>query len=214
MAQVETLQASGRGLMMGIAIAPGDRTAYTSGRDGTVVGWDLDGARRLERPFAPARAPATRALAGTGHGAPIVTTNARGFVNLFDRRAAPGRADPGRAHRPARRGSGAGRAHGRDHVGDGGLRFWDTATGRQLGGVETTHEHDWVMAFSGDGRWLAVGGGGATAGLWDARRRSQGHRRPQVLDLSLSRDGRRWRRPCAATPLPAASSSTPCRTSG
>ena len=193
MAQVETLEASGRGPMMGIAIAPGDDTAHTAGRDGTVVSWDLKGARRLERPFALAgTARATRVLAGTGHGAPIMTTNARGFVDLFDaRRLRPaGRVRVGRTDPLGVEVAPDGRAVATTSA-DGGLRFWDTGTGRQLGGVETTHEDDWVMAYSGDGRWLAVGGGGATTGLWDARRRVlEGSIDRQVLDVGLSRDGK------------------------
>ena len=44
----------------------------------------------------------------------------------------------------------------------GGYSFWDVRAGRRLGGAQTVHASGLdALPFSGDGRWLAVGGGGS-----------------------------------------------------
>ena len=48
---LETLEARGIGLVQDLEVAADGRTAYSAGRDGTVIAWDLTGERRWERPF-------------------------------------------------------------------------------------------------------------------------------------------------------------------
>ena len=193
-AAVETLQARGRGLIVGLAITPDGRTAYSAGRDGTVVAWDLDGDRRLERPLSAMGRPlAPRSLSVASHGSQAATTDARGFVDLFDTRTLrltgririPGGAPASAAMAPNGRTLAASTANGE-------LGFWDVATRRLLGPIQRAHaDGAAALAYSADGRWLASGGGGHDIVLlWDARRRTTVHTVVRtVADLSLSNDG-------------------------
>ncbi len=64
------------------------RTAYSGGRDGTVIAWDLTGERRWERRFDVRGArPAWRAsLATTADGSQFAVLAAHGGVDVFDGR--------------------------------------------------------------------------------------------------------------------------------
>jgi WD40 repeat protein/DNA-binding SARP family transcriptional activator len=193
-AAVETLQARGRGLVVDLAIVRDGGIAYSAGRDGTVVAWDLDGARRLERPFSAAgRALAPRSLTVAAHGSQVATTDAHGFVDLFDSRTrrltGRVRVDGGQpaaaAIAPDGRTLAAITARGE-------LGVWDVRTGRPLGPLQPAHADagEVTLTFSAGGRWLASGGGGDIVRLWDARRRTTVETLARaVADLSLNKDG-------------------------
>ena len=84
---VERLAAGGTGLVQGLEITADGRTAYSGGRDGTVIAWDLTGERRWERRFdARGMAPARRSrLAVTADGSQFAVVAVDG-VDLFDGR--------------------------------------------------------------------------------------------------------------------------------
>jgi WD40 repeat protein/DNA-binding SARP family transcriptional activator len=214
---VRTLQARGIGLVQDLQVARDGRTAYSAGRDGTVIAWDLTGDRGWERPFGAGTSPVEASLITGGRGSSFAAIDARGYVDLFDSRSlrhvarfgpgrrtgAPLRADPDLARSLRPRDvpvSGAAVApDGRTlalATNDGRLAFWDTRTRRRLGKPQTAHAHPaWALSFSADGRWLATGGGDSLLGLWDARRRTAAtsvaldNDHQAVSDLSLSPDG-------------------------
>jgi WD40 repeat protein len=191
-AAVETLEARGRGLVVDLAIARDGRTAYSAGRDGTLVAWDLHGTRRLERPFGAAgRALAPRSLTVAREGSQLATTDAHGFIDLFDNRTL---ALTGRIRLDRGQPGGAAIApDGRTlaaSTADGSLGFWDVRTRRPLAEPEPAHSGAaWALTFSADGRWLATGGGSLVV-LWDARRRTTVETLVRTVeDLSFSKDG-------------------------
>ena len=169
------------------------RTAYSAGRDGTVVAWDLEGSRRLERPFAPEPgALRPRALSVAVRGAPIAVADADGRVELFDSRSLR---RIGRIPLPGgRRGGVALSPDGGTLAAvttDGALGFWAVRSGRRLGDLQPAGGGAANgLTFSPDGRWLTASGGGNLLRLWDARRRvSVGTLERSVADVSFSRDG-------------------------
>jgi WD40 repeat protein len=215
---VETLEARGIGPVQDLAVAADGRTAYSAGRDGTVIVWDLTGERRWERPFGVtgiSRVPASLTVAARGSHFAVI--DARGFVDVFEsstlrltariepRLEGSGPAlpvDPRRTNKiRAGRGRVTGAALAADGrtlaltTADGRLEFWDTRTRTPLGKPLTAHAgRAWAVAFSADGRWLATSGGDALVRVWDARRRSAAgvvalNDFQSVSDLSLSPDG-------------------------
>jgi WD40 repeat protein len=192
---VETLDASGIGLVQAVELASDHRTAYSAGRDGTVIIWDVTGERRWERPFAAHATPWVSPPLATGaSGSRFGVIDARGFVNLFmsDSLRPAGRI------RPAGRVTGA--AVSRDGrtvvtttttLTEGALEFWDARTRRRLGPPRPDLPHaESMLTFSDDGRWLAVGGIGRIVRLWDARRRVEVRSAlVDAADLAFSPDG-------------------------
>jgi WD40 repeat protein len=191
---LETLEARGIGLVQDLQVAGDGRTAYSAGRDGVVIAWDLSGERRWERPFGEAgarRLPGS--LSAAARGSHLAVIDARGFVDLFESRTLRRTV----RIRPGRRGV-AGAAVAPDGrmlviaTERGELEFWDTRTRRRVGEPLTAHaDAAWVLSFSADGRWLATGGGDSMVRIWDARRRAPAANAPMgnVADLSLSPDG-------------------------
>jgi WD40 repeat protein len=208
-----------------VAMAPDGRTAYTAGQDGALIAWDLAGSRRLGRLFtAPARGPqifpaivrggrptefapegvpvplAGLAVATTRDGRTFVVPDGAGYVDVFDGRTlartrrlpiAPGRKVAAVALAPDGQTLAAITA-------DGHLRFADLRNpGRPERLRHPYADLAWTLAFSGDGRWLAVGGGPSpTLRVWDVRRRtvvSTSFLPPFAIpaDIAFSPDGRR-----------------------
>src|SRR6185436_18345523 len=106
---------------------------YSAMGDGTLVAWDLDGARRLHRPLQNAGRPlAPRSLAVAAGGARFAITDADA-VDVFDSRTlrlttripVPGGRAGGVVFAPDGRTLAAVTAGGE-------LGFWDMATGRPL----------------------------------------------------------------------------------
>ncbi|MGZ8480909.1 MAG: WD40 repeat domain-containing protein, partial [Candidatus Limnocylindria bacterium] len=191
---VERLAAGGTGLVQGLDVTADGRTAYSAGRDGTVIAWDLTGERRWERRFdvsgaAPAR-PSRLAVTADGSRFAVVTVDG---VDLFDGRRLrrTGHFQPARGH-----------AVGVALAPDGGtlamattggmLELWDPRARRRL--VEPQIAHAYApnaLTFSGDGRWLATGDSSIVK-LWDVRRRTTvGSFVHGGSTLSLSPDGTR-----------------------
>ena len=186
---VETLQPRDGGRVTDVAVDESGQTAYSAGRDGTVVAYDLTGARRLERPFGATGT--LRRLVAAGHGSPIAALDARGEVELFDVRSPRPRTFVRIGGQPP-----VGMAVAPDGrmlatvTDKGGLSFWNLRTRERVGAVGTVHARAWLLDFSGDGRWLAVGGASAITYLFDARRQKLEQTvERNVLDVSLSRDG-------------------------
>jgi WD40 repeat protein/energy-coupling factor transporter ATP-binding protein EcfA2 len=216
---LEALEARGIGLVQDLQVAADGRTAYSAGRDGTVIAWDLSAESRWERPFGgPGARPVPASLTTAARSPRFAVIDARGFVDLFDSRTLrlTGRI------RPRRRHTGAGLPLDADTAAqlrwtggpipgaavapdgatvaittdDGELQFWDTRTRRPLGEALRAHAQPaWALAFSADGRWLATGGGDSLLRVWDARRRTAANSvaltddHQAVSDLSMSPDG-------------------------
>jgi WD40 repeat protein len=193
-AAVETLEARGTGLAQDLDLARDARTAYSAGRDGTVIAWDLTGEGRWERRFdvRSTLQPWRASLTATADGSQFAVIAADDGVDLFDGRTLRriGR------FRPAR-----GRAVGAALAPDGEtlamttaagrLELWDAGTGRRLSEPQIAHAYEPdSVAFSGDGRWLATGDI-SVVWLWDVRRRTAAGSFVQGggVDLSLSPDG-------------------------
>jgi DNA-binding SARP family transcriptional activator/WD40 repeat protein/energy-coupling factor transporter ATP-binding protein EcfA2 len=191
---VETLAADGIGVVQDLAVAADGGVAYSAGRDGTVIAWDLTGARRWERRFDVRSGPSPwrGLLAATADGSQFAVVVVGGGVDLFDgrtlRRVTRFRPARGRAVGAALAPDGATLAMTTDA---GTLELWDTRARRRLDEPQIAHAHEAdAVTFSGDGRWLATGDG-AIVRLWDVPRRttagsfvqSGGHH------LSLSPDG-------------------------
>jgi WD40 repeat protein/DNA-binding SARP family transcriptional activator len=208
-----------------VTIAPDGRTAFSAGQDATLIAWDLAGTRRLDRLFsAPPRGPqvfpavvrgprptefapegvsvplAGLAVATTRDGRTFVVPDGAGYVDVFDGRTLARTRrlpiDPGRQV--------AAVALAADDrtvaaiTSDGHLRFADLRSPRRLERLRHPYAHlAWTLAFSADGRWLAVGGGPLpTLRIWDVRRRTvvnTAFMPPFDIpaDVAFSPDGRR-----------------------
>ena len=192
LAQIEVLDARGRGLLADLAIALDDRTAYSVSRDGTVLEWDLDGARRLERPLrVPGRTLAPRALAVAADGSRLAVIEGTDAIQIFDgrtlRRSATVRSGGRRLGSVALAPDGQTVAA---TTAAGSLGFWDARTGWPRRPLARAHSGASGLAFSGDGRWLASGASDGIVRLWDARRGvSVGSLVRRLADLSLNHDG-------------------------
>jgi DNA-binding SARP family transcriptional activator/WD40 repeat protein len=193
---VERLEASGTGLVQAVELGSGSRTAYSAGRDGTVIVWDVAGTRRWERPFAAHATPwVSRPLATGASGSHFAVIDARGFVSLFasDSLRPTGRIRPSRYQVTGAAISRDGRtvATTTSSLTLGALEFWDARTRRRLGPPQPQMPHPaLVLAFSQDGRWLAVGGLGGLVKLWDVRRREEvGSAVINAADVAFSPDG-------------------------
>jgi DNA-binding SARP family transcriptional activator/WD40 repeat protein len=191
--EVEQLEARGLGLIEDLAITRDARTAYSAGRDGTVVAWDLNGTRRMERPYDTAGTTvAPRSLAVAPRGSALAATDEHGHVDLFDSRTLrlTGRIgmDGGRPGGVAISPDGRTLVAG---TGEGDIGFWDVRTRRLLAPLERAHAREFAaLTFSGDGRWLATGAGDGIVRLWDARRRTAVDSLVRVVaDLSLNANG-------------------------
>jgi hypothetical protein len=193
-AATEILQAR-RGVLLDLAVAPDGRTAFSAGRDGTVISWDLDGGRRLDRPFAVRDAKLRpSSVAAPTHGTVVAAPDAQGFVDVFDTKIPhlAGRIPTGGGPPGAAAVSPDGRTVAAV-AGDGDLGLWDLKTLRPLAPFQTVSDDavDVVLAFSGDGRWLASGGGGNVVTLWEANRLAKVNTITRgVADLSLRPDGK------------------------
>ena len=189
---VEQLATGGTGLVQGIAITRDGGTAYSAGRDGTVIAWDLTGEERWERRVAVrATAPAeTSRLGVTADGSRFAVV-AAGGVDLFDvrtlRRTGRFRPARGRAVGVALAPDGKALAMTTD---SGMLELWDPRARRRLVKPQIAHAYaPNALTFSGDGRWLATGDGSIVR-LWDVRRRTTaGSFVHGGSNLSLSPDG-------------------------
>ena len=186
---VETLEAGTAGTIEDLAVTPDGRTAYTAGRDGAVLAWDLQGSRRFERSL---RAEAGRPLAGrrliaSAHGDRFGAIDRRGSIELFDSRtlrpAGRIRLARGRRARAATI-SPDGRTLAVTDL-DGRLQFWDPRTREPLGEPVYAHAHEATsVTFSADGRWLVTGGFDPILRVWDAR----SHRMRNSLNISGAAD--------------------------
>jgi DNA-binding SARP family transcriptional activator/WD40 repeat protein len=183
-----------------LTIAPDGRTAYSAGRDGSVIGWDLAGTRWEGRPFRVGPRGPTGVLALTAEGSSVAVPNDDGSVGLLDtrtlrsthhiafRRAAPG----ARPTAIAITRDGRTLAMG---TRDGEVGFADARLGRLLGPPTPVHVGGPVLAlaFSDDGRWLASSGKDQALYLWDVRRRTPVKLYVRLTDpatsLSISPDG-------------------------
>jgi WD40 repeat protein/DNA-binding SARP family transcriptional activator len=162
----------------GLAISADGQTAYTANADGSVVGWDLVGTRRLERPFRGPRT-ATDLVAVTPKGPTFAVAGDGGSVDVFDSRtAAPARhlvtgpdVDADRAAMTiAVTGDGRTIAAG---TADGAVRFVDVRGGRSLGPPRLAHVGAVLaLAFSPDGRWLATSGKDSAVYVWSVARQT------------------------------------------
>ena len=172
---VETLAARGIGHIQDLDVAADGRTAYSAGRDGTVIAWDLTGERRWERRFEvrSARRLWRRPLATTADGSQFAVIVAGGGVDLFNshtlRRTAHFQPARGRAVGAALAPDGATLAITTDA---GTLELWDTRARRRLVEPQIAHAYaPETVTFSGDGRWLATGDASIVR-LWDVPRRT------------------------------------------
>jgi WD40 repeat protein len=216
--RVETFEGHA-GRITGLALSPDGRAAYTASLDGTVIMWDLAGARRFGRVFSP-DPPARETIPGaslqtgeergyvsdelgynfgaTPEGALIAIGRPDGNVHLVDTRtlrfvrrihAVDGAQVVGLEIAPDRRTLAV---TGQD----GSVRLWDANTGRSISDrlVATADQWEWSPSFSADGRWLATAGLDGGVRLWDAR----GHKLVRELrydgmlpeDVALRPDGK------------------------
>jgi WD40 repeat protein/DNA-binding SARP family transcriptional activator len=183
-----------------LTTSPDGKTVYSAERDGSVIGWDLAGLRRLGRPFTVGPASPTGVLAVTPQGSSFAVPNTDGSVDLFDSRTLT-RVGHIRLHAVA---AGARQPlvlaiapDGRTlAVGtrDGEVGFADARSGRLLGPLQRAHIGPVrELAFSGDGRWLASSGTDHALYVWNVQRREPG--KPFVeltgraTSLSASPDG-------------------------
>jgi WD40 repeat protein len=78
--------------------------------------------------------------------------------------------------------------------GDGVIRVWDVASGRQKRGWHSSQGAIFALTLSGDGKTLATGGSDSTVRLWDMATEKETARflgsKGDVEGLALSRDGR------------------------
>ena len=149
------------------AVSADGRVLASGGYDGTVRVWDLMAMRRIGGRFSAHQT--TSAVALSPDGRLLATGGAEGRVRLWDTTARC-EADPeltaprdpviALAFSPDGKILAAGNAY------HGGTRLWDTTSGALLpgppgdGGVRG-------LAFSADGRLLAIATDGSTAKLWD-----------------------------------------------
>jgi WD40 repeat protein len=191
---VERLAARGIGLVLDLAVARDGRTAYSAGRDGIVIAWDLAGERRWERRFElrAARQVPPSALSVTANGSRLAGIPAGREVVLFDGRTLrrTDRFRPARG-RPwvlrSRLTAGRWRSPPRAAA----LELWDTREHRRLVPPQIAHAYEpFRVTFSGDGRWLATADASIVR-LWDVCRSTSEGSFVQGggSDLSLSPDG-------------------------
>ena len=171
------------------------RTAFSAGRDGTVVTWDLQGDRRLERPLlVDGRSLGGQRLVPSAQGARFAVVDRQGSIDVFDSRTLrfAGRIPLKGRHRPQGAAiSPDGRTLAVTDL-EGRVGFWDLRTRRALGEPQYAHAGDApAVTFSGDGRWLVTGGPDHILRVWDARRHTTRDSLNQhgAVDLNLNAQG-------------------------
>jgi WD40 repeat protein len=136
---------------------------------------------------------APRSLSVSARGSHVATTDANGFVDVFDAttlrlttriRLAGGRPG-GVALAPDGRTLAA-------VSGAGELGFFDSRSGRRSSPwMPAATDLGVAMSFSAAGRWIATGGSGGVVRLWDARRRRLAQTVVRAaVDVDLSPDGK------------------------
>ncbi|ROO86849.1 WD40 repeat protein [Actinocorallia herbida] len=151
---------TGDGEVLAVAFGA-DGSVVTGGLDGVAQAWDPDSGRPLGEPLTdfsggvlPVVFSADGSRFATGEGG----ENDTGAVRVWDaktRSPVGGRLKPGSPDIAAV----AFRADGSVAIGDakGAVEVWDVATGRRVGEPSRVAAEPWAMAFSRDGRRLAVG---------------------------------------------------------
>jgi WD40 repeat protein/serine/threonine protein kinase/tetratricopeptide (TPR) repeat protein len=160
------------GTLLDFALSPDGKRVATACEDGTAQVWDLETGRPLGGPLRH-KGP-VRSVAFRPDGRQVVTAGDDRTARIWD--AGTGQAIQVLDH------AGSGRLQPLAAVfspdgervatsQDGKVRLWRVADGKPLGGamqVESgSFQHDFVLAFSADGRRLLVGGGERVIRTWD-----------------------------------------------
>jgi WD40 repeat protein len=171
----ERLDPSLHGQTMGVtvlAISPDGTRLVSGGADGTLVLWDVV-KRSPITPPRDAHEGAVSNLAFSADGKKIVSSGTRGTLQVWDSGTLQPTGSPPPPHLNA--------VFAATFSPDGrkiasaasdGIRLWDLTTGKQTWLDQSLDESDDLadirsVAFSPNGKILALGGSGGTVGLWD-----------------------------------------------